>query len=83
MDCCGNTRVSVFECNCPEPEKVKPKPAEPAPQKAIEVAVKAVERAQKKEAEVIKKVEVEKERQPNGIIDLVARVLSDNAKIQA
>ena len=32
---------------------------------------------------MIKKVEVEKERQPNGIIDLVSRVLSDNAKKQA
>lgn len=82
-DCCGNSKFTIVECKCPEPEKPKPEPEKPAPQKAIEVAVKAVEKAQKKEAEVIKKVEVEKERQPNGIIDLVARVLNDNAKVQA
>lgn len=50
---------------------------------AVKIAEKTVERAQKKAEKVIKKVEIEKERQPNGIIDLVSRVLSDNAKAQA
>ena len=68
-----------------KPKFLKAKPALelPADKKAVEVALKVVEKAQVKEEKIIKKVELEKEKQPNGIIDLVSRVLSDNAKVQA
>jgi hypothetical protein len=78
-DCCGNTHTTVSVCNCPKkkepiPDKPKPAPEKPnAPaEKAVEVAVKIVEKAQKQEEVILKKVEVAKERQPNGIIDLVS-----------
>ena len=85
-DCCGTTHTTISVCKCPEPpipEKPKPAPEKPAAEKAVEVAVKVVEKAQKKEEAILKKVEVAKARQPNGIIDLVSQVLSENAKKQA
>lgn len=74
-DSCGNTHSTITVSKCPEPpipEKPKPAPEKPAAEKAVEVAVKVVEKAQKKEEVILKKVEVAKERQPNGIIDLVS-----------
>ena len=86
-DCCGTTHTTISVCKCPEPpipEKPKPAPEKKsAAEKAVEVAVKVVEKAQKKEEAILKKVEVAKARQPNGIIDLVSQVLSENAKKQA
>lgn len=80
MDCCGNTHTTINECKCPEPEKPKPAPEKTPVEQAVEVAVKVVEKAQKKEEKILKKVEVAKARQPNGIIDLVSQVLSENAQ---
>lgn len=73
-------RTAPTELQVPEPEKPKPAPEKTPVEQAVEVAVKVVEKAQKKEEKILKKVEVAKARQPNGIIDLVSQVLSENAQ---
>lgn len=62
------------------PTELQVAPEKTPVEQAVEVAVKVVEKAQKKEEKILKKVEVAKARQPNGIIDLVSQVLSENAQ---
>lgn len=58
-------------------------PSENAVEETVKAAEEVVEKAQEKADKVLEKVAEKKEAAPNGVIDVFARVLGDNAKVQA
>jgi len=61
----------------------KMEPSENAVEETVKAAEEVVEKAQEKADKVLEKVAEKKEAAPNGVIDVFARVLGDNAKVQA
>jgi hypothetical protein len=64
-------------------EIFKMEPSENAVEETVKAAEEVVEKAQEKADKVLEKVAEKKEAAPNGVIDVFARVLGDNAKVQA
>lgn len=58
-------------------------PCTNAVEETVKAAEEVVEKAQEKADKVLEKVAEKKEAAPNGVIDVFARVLGDNAKTQA
>lgn len=76
-----NKKLSTKSSDDDSGEKKDVEPTNNAVEETVKAAEEVVEKAQEKADKVIEKVAEKKEAAPNGMIDIFARVLGDNAKV--